>query len=42
MKITLTVTNNNPQTLWNRLTRQLGRPPTNQECKAAIFAALAK
>jgi hypothetical protein len=42
MKITFTVTNSNPKTLWNRLALKLGRPPTNAECKAAIFAALAK
>jgi hypothetical protein len=42
MKITFKITNANPETLWNQLTRKLGRPPTNQECKAAIFAALSK
>ena len=34
MKITFTVTNNNPDTIWNKLAARLGRDPTNEECRA--------
>lgn len=36
MMHTMTVTNNNPDTVWNRLARHLGRAPTNDECRAEI------
>lgn len=29
--ITVTWTNNNPNTIWNRLKAKLGREPTNEE-----------
>lgn len=31
MRVTLTVTNPNPDTIWNRLAAHLGREPTNVE-----------
>lgn len=31
MKITFTVTNNNPNTIWNKLAKRLGREPTRDE-----------
>lgn len=36
MKITTTWTNNNPNTIWNRLAAKLGREPTNEEAKAEV------
>jgi len=32
-----TVTNNNPNTIYNKLAAKLGRNPTNQEIKEDIF-----
>lgn len=29
--VTFTVTNNNPNTIWNKLAARLGREPTNKE-----------
>jgi len=40
MKITVTVTNNNPDTIYNKLAAKLGRAPTNAECKEEIFRIL--
>ncbi|WP_274533370.1 MULTISPECIES: hypothetical protein [unclassified Rhizobium] len=40
IQINVTVTNNNPGTIYNRLKARLGREPTNQECKAEIFRIL--
>lgn len=34
--VTLTVTNDNPDTIYNRLARELGRKPTNAECEAEV------
>ena len=31
MQIRTTWTNNNPDTIWNRLAKRLGREPTNDE-----------
>lgn len=31
MNITVTWTNGNPDTIWNKLKEKLGREPTNQE-----------
>jgi hypothetical protein len=36
MKVTFTVTNNNPDTIWNQLAKRLGREPTNQEITQEI------
>ncbi len=36
MRITFTVTNNNPDTIWNVLCRRLGREPTAAECEAEV------
>lgn len=36
MKITTTFTNNNPDTIWNRLAARLGRQPTNAEAAAEV------
>lgn len=40
MKLTVTVTNRNPNTIWNKLAAKLGRNPTNEECKAEIHRIL--
>lgn len=37
MKITFTVTNDNPNTIWNQLATRLGRQPTSVEVKAEVF-----
>lgn len=31
-QVTFTYTNHNPDTIYNRLSRELGRPPTDREC----------
>lgn len=36
MKITVSVTNNNPDTIWNRLAAKLGRQPTKNEVSSEI------
>lgn len=36
MKITTTWTNNNPDTIWNRLAVKLGREPTHAEAVAEV------
>lgn len=36
MRITTTFTNNNPNTIWNRLAARLGREPTNGEAIAEV------
>lgn len=36
IKITITVTNNNPNTVWNRLAAKLGREPTRTEAIAEV------
>lgn len=36
MRVTVTVTNRNPNTIWNRLAAELGREPTNAEASAAV------
>ena len=37
---TITVTNKNPDTIYNRLAEKLGRAPTNEECKQEVFRIL--
>lgn len=39
-KITVTVTNHNPGTIFGRLAAKLGRSPTNEECKHEIHKIL--
>lgn len=34
--ITVTWTNRNPDTIWNRLAAKLGREPTNEEAGAEV------
>lgn len=36
MIITVTWTNHNPDTIWNRLAAKLGRQPTNEEAAAEV------
>jgi hypothetical protein len=36
MRVTITWTNSNPNTIWNRLARQLGREPTAAEVTAEV------
>jgi len=38
--IRFTVTNRNPNTIWNRLAAELGREPTNAECRDEVFRIL--
>lgn len=42
VKITFTVRNDNPDTIWNRLAVRLGREPTNAEAKAEVLRILGK
>lgn len=42
MKITITWTNNNPDTIWNKLAAKLGREPTNAEATAEVKRILAE
>jgi hypothetical protein len=36
MRLSITWTNHNPGTIWNRLAAQLGREPTNAEATAEV------
>jgi len=36
VRITTTWTNNNPDTIWNRLAARLGREPTHAEAEAEV------
>ena len=42
MKTTVTWTNNNPNTIWNRLAAKLGREPTNAEATAEVKRILSE
>ena len=42
MRLTLTWTNDNPNTIWNRLAARLGRQPTNAEAAAEVKRLLAE
>ena len=42
MNITFTVTNNNPNTIYNKLAAKLGRNPTSAECKAEVKRILSE
>ena len=41
MKLTFTVTNNNPNTIWNKLAARLGRQPTSFEAEQEVKRILA-
>ncbi|UYW32469.1 hypothetical protein [Methylorubrum extorquens] len=41
VEIRFTVTNDNPDTIWNRLAARLGREPTNAEAAAEVRRILA-
>lgn len=40
IQINFTVTNDNPDTIWNKLVAKLGRDPTNDECRDEIHRLL--
>lgn len=40
MRVRTTWTNNNPDTIWNKLAARLGREPTNEEARAEIARIL--
>ena len=42
MQIRITFTNNNPNTIYNKLAARLGREPTNEECKAEVKRILSE
>jgi hypothetical protein len=42
IKITITHTNNNPNTIWNVLARKLGRKPTTDEAIAEVKRILGR
>lgn len=42
MQVTVTVTNNNPDTIWNKLAAKLGRGPTSLEAKQEVLRILAE
>ena len=42
MQITITFTNKNPSTIWNKLAAKLGREPTNEEAKAEVKRILSE
>ena len=37
LSVNVTVTNKNPNTIWNKLTAKLGREPTNAEAKQEVL-----
>ena len=41
-KVTVTVRNDNPNTIWNQLAKRLGREPTNDEAIAEVKRILAE
>lgn len=36
MKVTITWSNSNPETIWNKLAAKLGREPTNEEASNEV------
>lgn len=42
MRISTTWTNNNPDTIWNRLAARLGRQPTDVEASAEVRRILSE
>lgn len=37
VRVSITWTNKNPDTIWNKLAARLGREPTNEEAREEIF-----
>ena len=37
MIVTITWTNKNPETIWNKLAAKLGREPTSDEAREEVF-----
>ncbi len=42
MRVSITFTNNNPNTIWNTLARKLGRESTSDEARAEVQRILAE
>lgn len=42
LTVTVTVRNDNPNTIWNRLAAKLGREPTNEEAAAEVKRILGR
>jgi hypothetical protein len=42
IQVTVTVTNNNPDTIWNRLADKLGREPTHKEATDEVRRILSE
>ena len=42
LKVTHTITNNNPNTIWNKLAAKLGREPTRKEAEAEVRRILSE
>lgn len=42
MKVTFTVKNDNPNTVWNQLKRKLGREPSSNEVKLEAYRIIAE
>ena len=42
MQINFTITNNNPNTIWNKLAEKLGREPTNEEARQEVLRIMAE
>lgn len=40
MQINITHTNNNTDTIWNKLAEKLGRQPTNEEARQEVLRIL--
>ena len=42
MQVTITFTNKNPNTIWNKLAARLGREPTNAEAREEMNRILSE
>jgi hypothetical protein len=42
VKVTISFTNNNPDTIWNKLAAKLGREPTRAETSAEVKRILSE
>ena len=40
LRVSISFTNDNPDTIWNRLADRLGRAPTNAEARAEVLRIL--
>lgn len=40
LKVSISWTNRNPNTIWNALARKLGREPTSEEAKQEVLRIL--